>query len=62
MKTEKTEPKRTVPAENFMMTVEANVDNEKLSDVDFRQFIRNSLPGVIYEDIDTYKKRTQQNK
>jgi len=27
-----------------LQTIEANVDNEKLSDKEFRQFIRNSLP------------------
>lgn len=42
------ELKRTVPAGNFLATVAANVDNEKLSDADFRQFIRNSLPVVEF--------------
>jgi hypothetical protein len=28
-------------------TISANVDNEKLSDAEFRQFIRNSLPLTI---------------
>jgi len=41
--------KRTVPASNFVDTVLANVDNEKLSDKKFRQFIRNTLPIVIYD-------------
>ncbi len=35
-----------VPAVNFIGTVLANIDNEKLSDAEFRQFIRNSLPIV----------------
>jgi methyl coenzyme M reductase subunit D len=37
-----------VPAENFMATIAANVDNEKVSDEDFREFIRNTLPIVDY--------------
>jgi len=39
---------RTVPSENFMATVAANVDNSNMSDANFREFIRNSLPIVIY--------------
>lgn len=39
---------RTVPAINFMATIAANVDNKKLNDKEFRQFIRNTLPIVIY--------------
>jgi len=39
----------TVPASNFVGTVAANVDNEKMSDAEFRQFIRNTLPVVEYE-------------
>ena len=39
---------RNVKAENFVGTVAANVDNPKLSDKEFRQFIRNTLPIVIY--------------
>jgi hypothetical protein len=38
-----------VPAEHFMATIAVNVDNEKLSDADFRQFIRNTLPIVQYK-------------
>ena len=37
-----------VPAEHFMGTIAANVDNKKLSDADFRQFIRNTLPIIQY--------------
>lgn len=33
----------TVPAEHFMATLNANVDNEKLSDADFREFVRNTM-------------------
>ena len=35
-----------VPAANFILTVQANVDNELLTDAQFRDFIRNSLPIV----------------
>lgn len=38
----------TVPAENFMATVAANVNNRQLSDGAFREFVRNSLPVVIF--------------
>ena len=40
---------RTVPAENFMQTLHVNVDNKKLSDADFRQFVRNSIQIVKYD-------------
>ena len=40
---------RTVPAANFCGTLQANVDNEKLSDAAFREFVRNTLPIVIFE-------------
>lgn len=43
------ELKRTVPAGNFMATIAANVDNDKVSDADFREFIRNTLPIVQFE-------------
>jgi len=43
-----------VPAEHFMGTIAVNVNNEKLSDADFRQFIRNTLPIVQYR-----RKRTE---
>ena len=38
-----------VPAQNFVETIAANVDNPNLSDADFRAFIRSSLPVVIYD-------------
>lgn len=44
----------TVPAVNFIGTMLANLDNEKMSDADFRQFIRNTMPIVekpALEDI-----------
>ena len=37
---------RTVPAESFAKILTANVDNKKISDVDFREFVRNTLPIV----------------
>ena len=39
-------PAATVPAYSFVATVNANVDNEKLTDAEFREFVRNSLPLV----------------
>jgi hypothetical protein len=44
----KKKSKREVPAEHFVATVGGNVDNEGLTDAEFRQFIRNTLPIVIY--------------
>jgi hypothetical protein len=35
-----------VPAVNFIGTIMVNVNNEKLSDFEFRQFIRRTLPIV----------------
>lgn len=35
-----------IPAKNFIRTVAANVDNPRLSDAEFREFIRNTLPVV----------------
>lgn len=35
-----------IPAVNFIGTMMANVDNEKLSDADFRQMFRNTIPEV----------------
>ena len=37
---------RKIPATHFAATVAANVDNTKLSDAEFREFIRNTLPIV----------------
>ena len=39
---------RRVDSENFCATLAANIDNENLSDVDFREFVRNTLPIVKY--------------
>jgi hypothetical protein len=44
-----------VPALNFLGTMMANVDNEKLSDAEFREFIRNTLPIVEKPDIEEMK-------
>lgn len=38
--------KYKVPAVNFIGTMMANVDNDQLSDADFRQMFRNTLPIV----------------
>ena len=38
----------TVPAESFLGTLHANVDNRALDDRAFRQFVRDSLPIVVY--------------
>jgi hypothetical protein len=43
---------RVVSAENFCATLAENTDNEKVSDADFRQFVRNTLPIVIYSRKD----------
>jgi len=32
---------------NFMATIAANVDNETLSDAEFREFIRNTLYPIV---------------
>ena len=41
---------RPSPAEMFLRTLTANLDNDKLSDTDFRQFVRNSLPGIVFPE------------
>lgn len=38
--------KQTVPAANFVGTLAVNVDNDKMSDAEFREFVRNTLPIV----------------
>jgi|SRR5271166_6316909 len=37
-----------VSAKHFVQMLDVNADNEKLSDKDFRQFVRNTLPIVEY--------------
>lgn len=36
----------TIPPLNFCQTLHANVDNPKLSDAQFRELVRNTLPIV----------------
>ena len=49
------EKKRTVSASNFVGTVAKNVDNRKLSDEEFRAFIRTTLPIVICDGCEKMK-------
>ena len=42
------DPKRVVPADSFVGTLSANVDNQKLTDAEFREMVRNTLPIVMY--------------
>lgn len=41
-----------VPAVNFIGTVLANLDNEKMSDKEFRQMIRNTMSIVEKPEFD----------
>lgn len=43
----------TVPAANFVGTMLANLDNDLMSDADFRQFIRNTMPIVEKPALNT---------
>ena len=47
---------RTIPASNFVGTIAVNVNNEKLSDADFRKFIRNTLSIVVYDRCEEIEK------
>ena len=38
--------KDVIPARHFVQTLVENVDNQKLTDEAFREFIRNTLPIV----------------
>lgn len=40
--------KPEVPAEHFAWMLHDNVDNQHMTDTQFREFVRNSLPVVIY--------------
>jgi len=51
MEDEKVENKWTVPAKSFVATLMANVDNQSLSDAEFRQMFRNTLPIVEKPDF-----------
>ena len=48
--------KMCIPAKSFVETLAVNIDNEKLSDAEFRQFCRNTVP--IVEGIDYPKSTT----
>ena len=41
-------PKAPIPADNFVGTMALNVDNAKMSDTAFREFVRNTLSSVEY--------------
>lgn len=47
--------KTFIPARHFVKTLAANVDNEKLSDEAFREFVRNTLPIVSGSKTKTEK-------
>ena len=38
-----------IPAKNFVATLAGNVNNPNLTDKDFRDLVRNTLPIVKYE-------------
>jgi hypothetical protein len=40
--------KRTVPAENFCATLAVNIDNDRLSPDEFREFVVNTLDIVVF--------------
>lgn len=46
--TQNTSPNPQVPAESFLTLLCANVENDRLSDEAFRDFVRNSLPVVQF--------------
>ena len=52
VKNGKTMSKETIPAKNFVGTILANVDNLRMSDAEFREFIRNTLPIVEKPALD----------
>jgi len=52
LKTNIMDNNKKVPADNFVGTVAANVNNDKLTDAQFREFIRNTLPIVDYTKPD----------
>ena len=57
---------RTVPADNFCATLAVNINNENLTDTEFRAFVRNSLPIVQFSKPvnqvvkDEYQRLTQE--
>lgn len=48
----------TIPAENFVQTLAVNVDNAGLSDADFRQMVRNTMPTVVFNRTERIKELT----
>ena len=50
---------QTIPAENFVQTLSVNVDNENLTDEQFREFDRNTLPIVKRPYINTGHETTR---
>lgn len=48
---------RTVSPENFLETLEANVDNALIGDASFREFISNTLAIVDYKEPNKYKEK-----
>lgn len=51
----------SVPAENFCATLAANVDNEKLTDAEFRQFVRDTLAIVSFPRLKTHNVESMEN-
>lgn len=51
----KSEDARTVPPVYFAQLLAVNVDNESLSDAEFRAFVRNTLPIVIGAEVKNEK-------
>ena len=47
---EKLVNKSLIDSDHFLKTVEVNINNDKLTDVDFRNFVRNTLPIVDYKN------------
>ncbi len=41
-------PESKISADNFMGTIAKNIDNPKMNDADFRQFIRKMLPSIEF--------------
>jgi len=56
------EAERKVPAESFTQTLNANVDNERLSDAGFRELVRNTLPIVIFRRVAARPSNTYVNR
>jgi hypothetical protein len=48
---------KQIPASNFCSTLHVNVDNQKLSDREFRDFVRRSLEIVDYPRPKTEEKK-----